>query len=44
MSAAPITNVYACNYSSTRQRKQRWWAQQDSNLQPKDYESSALTD
>jgi hypothetical protein len=20
-----------------------WWAQQDSNLQPKDYESSALT-
>ena len=21
-----------------------WWAQQDSNLRPKDYESSALTD
>ena len=21
----------------------KWWAQQDSNLQPKDYESSALT-
>ena len=26
-----------------RQRKQRWWAQQDLNLQPTDYESAALT-
>jgi hypothetical protein len=24
--------------------KEGWWAQQDSNLRPKDYESSALTD
>ena len=23
--------------------QEQWWAQQDSNLQPKDYESSALT-
>ena len=29
----------ACSYGD-----QRWWALQDSNLRPSDYESPALTD
>ncbi len=32
-----ISDIYG------RQRAAMWWAHQDSNLEPKDYESSALT-
>ena len=29
--------------SGVQRDRREWWARQDSNLQPKDYESSALT-
>ncbi len=30
-------------FPSAGRSGRKWWAQQDSNLRPKDYESSALT-
>ena len=38
----PTPNIPIIRRPETRVR--RWWAHQDSNLEPKDYESSALTD
>ena len=34
----------ACHPKLQGTRSEGWWAQQDSNLRPRDYESPALTD
>ena len=38
----PFRPNYAFSHSK-KNRRPSWWAHQDSNLEPKDYESSALT-